>query len=534
MTQLAGTGALVRLGLRVDRIRLPVWVGAMTLVVVVTAISFGGLYPDAASRQLFAGGIATNPALRAMYGPLHGADQIGGLTVWRQGAIQLVLVSLMSLFVVVRHTRAAEETGRLELVGAGVVARPSPLVAALATAAIADVAVGATVTLGMIAAGEAATGSLAFGLGLTATGLVFAGIGAVAAQVAASSRGANGIGGAVLGAAFALRAAGDAADGGVLSWLTWLSPLGWAQQVRPYGDERWWPLGLHLVLLVALVAGAAALRTRRDLGSGLVASRPGAPRGTAALGTPAGLAWRLQRTTLGWWAIGMLAAGLVFGGVVDAITQLFEDSPQLAEILARLGGSERIIDAFLGAILSVFAVLASAWAIGATLLVRAEEAEDRAEPVLATAVTRTRWAGSHVAVALLGPALLLAIGGTAAGLAAGLVTGRGTSQVVRVGAAALVQLPAVWVVVGLAVLVIGAWPRWSAAAYGVLALFLLLGQVGEALQLPQALLDVSPFVHPPALPGAAMDWIPELWLTLVAAALLAAGLAALRRRDLGT
>ena len=158
MSRFAGTGALVRLALRVDRVRLPVWVGAMTLIVVVTAVSFAGLYPDAASRQQFALGIGTNPALRALYGPLHGADQIGGLTVWRQGAIQLVLVSLMSLFVVVRHTRAAEETGRLELVGAGVVGRGAPLAAALATAAIADVAVGAAVAVGMIAAGEATSG----------------------------------------------------------------------------------------------------------------------------------------------------------------------------------------------------------------------------------------------------------------------------------------------------------------------------------------------------------------------------------------
>ena len=524
MSRFTGTGALVRLALRVDRIRLPVWVGAMTLIVVVTAISFAGLYPDAASRQQFAMGIGTNPALRALYGPLHGGDQIGGLTVWRQGAIQLVLVSLMSLFVVVRHTRAAEETGRLELVGAGVVGRAAPLAAALATAAIADVAVGAAVAVGMIAAGEAAAGSLAFGAGLTAAGLVFAGIGAVAAQLAASSRGANGVAGAVLGVAFALRAAGDAAGDGAMSWLTWLSPLGWSQQLRPYGDERWWPLALHLLLVVGAMGAAGALRARRDLDSGLLASRPGPPRAPRSLRSPAGLAWRLQRGGLGWWAVGMVAAGLVFGGVVDAITQLFDDSPQLADILARLGGSARIVDAFLGAILSVFAVLASAWAVGATLLVRTEENTDRAEPVLATAVTRTRWAGAHVAVALLGPAGLLALAGAAAGLAAGLVTGRGLSQVGRLTAAALVQLPAVWVLVGLTVLVIGVLPQWSTAAYGVLALFLLLGQVGEALQLDQALLDLSPFVHPPALPGAAMTWTPLLWLTAVAAALLTPGL----------
>ena len=40
----------------------------------------------------------------------------------------------MAILLVVRHTRAEEETGRAELVGAGVVGRHAPLAAALITA----------------------------------------------------------------------------------------------------------------------------------------------------------------------------------------------------------------------------------------------------------------------------------------------------------------------------------------------------------------------------------------------------------------
>lgn len=532
MSSLAGTWPLVRLALRVDRLRLPTWVGAIVLVVVVTAVGFAGLYPDPASRQVLASSIGTNPALLALYGPLYGPDTIGGLTAWRQGVFGLVLVSLMSLLTVVRHTRAAEETGRLELVGAAVVGRRAPLAAALLTAILADAAIAGGVTVGLVAVGESPAGSLAFGLGLAGAGLVFAAVAAVTAQATDNARTASGLAGAGVAAAFVLRAAGDAATGRDLAWLSWTSPFGWAQRVRAFADERWWVLGLLVALAVLTTVVADRLLAHRDLGSGLFPPRPGPPRAAPRLATPVALAWRLQRTTLAWWAVGMAVLGVVFGGVVDAITQLLEDTPQLALVLERLGGTSRIIDAFLGAILSLFAVLVSVHAVGAALRLRGEEVGLRAEQVLATAVTRWRWAASHLVVAALAPALLLLVGGAAAGLASGLVTGSGAGDVVRVAMAALAHLPAVWVVLGLTVVALGLLPGSTALAYGALAGFVLLGQVGEALQLDQVWLDLSPFVHVPALPGAGMDWTPLLWLTAVAGALTAVGLVGLRRRDL--
>src|SRR5918993_2389718 len=98
------------------------------------------------------------------------------------------------------------------------------------------------------------------------------------------------------------------------------------------------------------------------------------------------------------------------------------------------------------------------YAIGAALRLRSEEANGGAEPVLVCAVSRMRWVTSHLAFAFLGPAVVLGAAGLAAGLAYGLSAGDVGRETTRVLEAALVQLPAVWVLVGVAVACSGCYP----------------------------------------------------------------------------
>ncbi|OSC48832.1 hypothetical protein B5181_41385, partial [Streptomyces sp. 4F] len=58
--------------------------------------------------------------------------------------------------------------------------------------------------------------------------------------------------------------------------------------------------------------------------------------------------------------------------------------------------------------------------------------------------------------------------------------------------------------------------------------------LGQILQFPGWMNDLSPFGHVPRLPAADMNWTPLLVLTLVAAGLVRLGLAGFRRRDLET
>jgi ABC-2 type transport system permease protein len=508
---------------------LPAWVYVLTAMVVSTVFSFQKLYGTEAARASFAVGIADNGSLRALYGPIYDGTTLGGLTAWRMGVFAAVLAGLMSTLLVVRHTRAEEEDGRLELIGAGAVGRRAPLTAALLTALTANLLLAVLVAGTLLAVGQQVSGSLAFGLGLAGCGLFFAGLAAVTAQLAETGRAANGLAGAGLGLAYVLRALGDSGSG----WASWLTPVGWVERMQPFAGNRWWVLLLPLVLGLALAAAGFALVERRDLGAGLLPQRPGPAAGSRSLRTPLALAVRLQQGTLLGWAAGYAVAGAVFGGVAKGVADLLNGNAQLADLMARMGGRQGLTDAYLASIMNLFGMIAAGYAVQAVLRLRSEETSGRAEPVLAGAVSRLRWAAGHLLFPLLGSALLLVLAGLTAGLAAGATMGGVGSSVGRLLAAALVQLPAVWLTAGVAVAVFGLLPRWSAAGWGALAVFLLIGWLGPIVQASQWVLDLSPFTHTPHLPGGPVAAQPLLWLTAVAAGLAATGLAALRRRDLG-
>jgi ABC-2 type transport system permease protein len=361
---------------------------------------------------------------------------------------------------------------------------------------------------------------------MVGVGMVFAAVAAVTAQIASGSRAALAAGGLVIGVSFVLRAIGDVGNG-VLSWA---SPLGWAQSIRPYADERWWVLLLPVVATMGLVLMARALQDHRDYGSGLVAQRSGRMEAPERLSSSLGLAVRLQRGSLIGWAVGLGALGFFYGLFADQAEQMIEDNPDMADFFAQLGVAS-VTDAFLSTALLIMALFATGFTVSSVLRLRSEEVAGRADPVLATPVGRQRWAWSHLSVALLGTVVLALVCGAAMGAGAAIVLGD-ASRIGELTAAGLVMVPAMWLLAGATLLLYGLLPRWSLAAWALVAWVFVAAMFGILLDLPQWLLNLSPFQHVPALPAASMSWPPIVVLTAVAVALIAAGLAALDRRDL--
>jgi ABC-2 type transport system permease protein len=527
-TPLAGLATMVRFMLRRDRIRLPAWAGGMGLFALYVVLAIPAAYSLEELGDV--SGMFADPVGRMLVGPAHGLESPSyeQMIANGYGLYLLLLAALMSILTVVRHTRAEEQAGRAELVRASVVGRHTPLTATLVVTLLTNLAVAAAIAVVTLAVGGyAVTGSLLLAASVAAVGLAFAGIASVTAQLSEYSRAAAGMAGVVLGAAFVLRAGGDMArQGGNL--LSWLSPLGWGQQTAPFVLDRWWPLALALVLAVVATAAGYALADRRDLGASLVAVRPGRPRAHPSLGTPLGLAVRLQRAGIIGWSAALAASGLVFGGFADPLLGAIDDMP---EVFRELFGEEDLLAGYLGYMARFMALLTSVYAVLAVSGLRAEETGGRAEPLLAAPIGRRTWLGTNLAVIAGGVVGITAATGLATGIGAAAVTGD-VAHLWELTVAHLSFVPAVLVVLGVAAALFGALPSAVAATWAVLAYGMIVGTFGTLLDLPQAVFDVSPFEHLPQMPLEDFAVVPTLALSAVATAAAAAGLVAFHRRDL--
>ncbi len=530
MSALAGLGPLLRLAWRRDRVLVPISVLAITGSAVSGAQATLALYPTSASMGEAVRAVVTNPAALALYGPVADPTSPDAFAVYKMGTLGGVFLVLLGYALVRRHTRSEEDLGRLELLGAGVVGRRAPLAAAviLATAAV---LVTCLLTLaGYVSIGMGVAGSAASVAGWAAAALAFVGVTAVTAQVSSTARGCAGLTLGVLGASYLLRAV---VDGNPSSpqWLIWLSPLGWAEQAQAFAVNRTWVALLGVAALAAGLLSAGLVLERRDLGAGLIATRTGAANASPRLSTALGLAWRQGRAGLAGWAAGFAVMGVVVGGLLQSATEMLSD-PGIADMLAKMGGGTgSLIGVYLSTEFGFAAVVAAAFGVTVTLRLRSQEAEGYAEQLLATRTTRLRYLASHTLVALLGVPILLAV------MALGIRLADSSGLTDGVGAllgAALARVPAAWVCVGIAATAFAVAKHAAAAiAWGALSVFLLLGEFGALLGLPDSVITLSPFAHSPRLPLESFRVLPVVLLVAVTAALVGLAATVWRRRDIG-
>ena len=524
---LTGVWTLVRLMLRRDRVKLPAWAGGIGLMTLYLVTALPAAYGREADLKAI-GEMFGGPGGRVLTGPAYGFDSptIGQVIGNGYGLYFLLLSALMSILLVVRHTRVEEQKGRTELLRANVVGVQAPLAAALIVALITNAVASVLVAGVMIAYGYAAGSTLLLAASVGAVGLAFAGVAALTAQLTEQSRAAAGMAGAVLGAAFVIRGAGDMPQVGGTA-LSWFSPLGWGSQTAPFVLDRWWPLALALGFAVVTSAAGFALSARRDVGAGLIAARAGRATARPYLRSPVALAWRLQRSSILWWAAALAASGFMFGALADAMTAA-SDVETLAKVL---GGTENIVLGYLSFMAVYMSYIVGVFAVLSVQGLRGDETGGRAAPVLATPVSRWGWMGSNLFVSAAAIVGLQAVTGFATGIAAAAVTGD-SSYVVDLTLAQLAHTPAVLVVLGIAALLYGFLPRAVPAAWFVVGYAMIAPIFGALAEAPDIVFDLSPYAHIPQIPLQQFALTPFVVLVLIAVALVLAGLVGFRRRGI--
>ncbi len=524
--------ALVRFILRVDRFRALVWVLGVGALGFYLAHAVQVVAGDDASLTELAG-LYADPVGRMMVGPGFGMDDPTHERFYAAGyaLVLYIFIALMSVFTVVRHTRADEQAGRAELLRANVVGRHATLVAALIVTALMVVSASVLVWLGALTAGYAWEGSLLIAVACFAVGLFFAGAAAVSVQLSESSRGASAMAGGLVGLSYLIRMAGDAPEVGGTA-LSWASPLGWAQQTAPFVDDRWWPVLLLVGGAVVLAGLGFQLSTRRDVGAGIMPARLGRAEARPALGTPLGLAARTLWGTLRGWGIALVLVALMFGSysqtIMDAADSL---PPELADVFA----GEDVMLGYLAYISLFMGVFVLAAGVGSLQQIRGEEVRSRAEYGLSVPMSRTTWLGAHLTIVVAAVLGILAAVGLAMGMGAAMsLEADGATYFADLFLAGLLQAPAVLCVIGIVTALLGWLPRIAAPVGWLIVGFTgLMGSFGSLLELPDLVLDLNPFGHLADYPVEAIAWAPVLWLTAIGAVGIAAGLLGWRRREVG-
>ena len=526
---LAGLGRMLALDLRRSWLRMLVWALVLPALVVTVVEYQKQTFPTQADRDAYAA-IANSPSVAALTGLPYAAATPGGILdikLWMSNAIALALVCV---FLVTRHGRAEEESGRAELLRATALGRHAPSVAGwIMTAAFALVA-GLLCGVAAIAEGLPAGGSMLMGLSFSGLGIAFVGVAAITGQLASTGRGATAWASIVLAAAYLVRAIADVnAVDDEPRWYTWLSPVGWAQQTRSFGDDQWWPLLPLLALGIAGCGVAIALERVRDLGSGIVPARPGPVRASALTRTVVGLPLRLQRTSIVSWTLGIAVTGLFFGGIATLMNGMLDQLRSSPIVVAISGGADTPIDGLLGFLLVFLAVLVTAFAVQSTLMLRHDEAGALAELEWTAAVSRWSWVGARILIPALGSLVMLAVGGSLMGASFGAQIGD-AGESGRFALAAVGYWPVVALVTAFVALLTAWMPRAAVAvAWSVYGVIVLLAALGDVLGLPHDVVAATPYWVVPQPGRADASWGP-VWL-IAAAAVVLAGVALWRYRN---
>jgi ABC-2 type transport system permease protein len=335
--------------------------------------------------------------------------------------------------------------------------------------------------------------------------------------------------GALLGAAFILRALGDGASRA--RWLVWASPIGWGQRLEPFVGNHAAPLLLLFGFAAVLVGATFLLRARRDAGAGVVASST-RDRSMRPVRSAPALDWRLARGGLVAWASGVAFYGVLLGYLAGDIADFARKDKSVSDMFARLGGSSVLtVNGFLGLTFSLVAVVLAVYAGSQVSTGRTLETEGRVEPLVAARVSRVQWLSTRVAVGALSTLALAACAGLFAWVGTQ-VSGEGAQLTGALGGA-LNTVPVALLYGGLTVLAFGAVPKLTAAtAFGAVAVTYLIQFVGAVANAPSWILDLSPFQHVAAVPFHPVNTTATVIMLAGALALFAIGTAAFRRRDL--
>jgi ABC-2 type transport system permease protein len=526
---MAAGRAIARLAFRGARVQTGSFALFFALVALINVEGYRHSYPTPAARLAFVHSFADNKAVRLFYGVPHDLTSVGGYAAWRVGGFMCIFAGMWGVLAAVRALRTEEDAGRQELVLASPVRRGDAFLGCAAAVALSGGVLWVGTFLGLVAGRLPVGGSAFLALATVSPAFVFAGVGAVASQLAPTRRVALELSSGALGIALLIRVLADTSS--TLGWLRWLSPLGWAEELRAFADIRPAVLLLPALATVALFALAGRIATRRDVGVGLLQVSDTAAADLNLLGSPAAQTLRAERGSLIGWLVGIGFFAFVIGSLSTAISPSSVPA-NLQRQLQKVGGASITSPAGALGLYFLFFILAIAlFACSQIAAARREEAEQELETLFALPVGRLNWFGGRLLLASAAMATL-ALAAALFAWAGAAVGGAGVSLPRLIGAGANC-LPASLLFLGIGALAFGALPRASAGiAYGVVSLAFVWELFGALVGAPGWTLGLSPFHHVGLVPSQPFRAAAAVTMLAIGGAAAVLGGVAFRHRDL--
>ena len=506
------------------------------IYVVSSIYGFTKTYATQASRETLAKLFGNNAGLQALFGVARHIDTVRGFTAWRTLGVLTIVGAIWGLAVATKRFRGEEEQGRWELFLSG---QTTSREGALNN--LAGLSAGLLIIFALVAIVTAIIGNvnhqhfgaseiLFYAVALVASTAVFMAVGALVSQIMPTRRRAVGITAALFGVAFLLRAIGDASKS--VHWLTYLSPLGWIENLHPLtGSSSLWLIPV-LGLIVLLGVLTVYLAGRRDLGASLVPDKDSARPRTRFLNTPFGLAIRETRGSVIAWVAAMAVGGLGMGAVAKAAGEATAASTSAQKFLNNITNQKAAgATTYLAVVFLMVMTVLMAMAASGVNSMREDEAEGYLDNLLVRPVSRLKWLRGRLGIIVVSVLLV--------GVTTGLFAWLGTaSQHAGVAFGKLIQagvnsaVPAA-LIVGIGILMLGIKPRWaSAVMYAVIGWSFLLELIGPIINLNHWLLDTSLLHHVALSPAADPRWSTAAVIVGIGAVGCVIGAIVFNRRDL--
>lgn len=528
------SGFLTRFNLRRDWLVILIWALILGGLMAAVAFKFNDLY---GSRSSIAAIVTTlkMPAMVSMFGtfvaraPYTTADIFASEMM----VFMALFMAVMNIYFAVRNTRGEESNGMLELIRSHAVGKQSPLLAATLELFLINVLMGLCYFGGLQVSGMhgmSTMGNLLIGIGLAAIGFMFGSAALLMAQVSDNPRGATMLSYLFLGVTYLVRMLTDVQNPD----FTWWSPFGWIEKLSIYHKNNWLPVFLMLGLTIVLLLLTFYASRHRDVGAGLLATRGDRKRASVFLTGPFSLVMRLDRLSLIVWVIGLVVLGISYGSIFGTVGDIMKTNPLMGKLMGATAvdaANRLVVLKFAALLMVVFAVLVTVPSVQTLLRINGDERKGWLEQIHAKAISRGHIFGSYVAVSLLIGTLSMFAAVFGLWLANNSVMTNPLSFE-RLFRGFIGYLPAIYVTLGISVLIIGWLPRlqtiiWAIPVYGLISLYF-----GNLLNLPNWAEKLTPYGWINQVPVSNVNWTQFGLLMALSIILIVIGFLGYQRRDL--